>query len=337
MRVEDDVPEWATTATAQSLWFSAKRPRIVRPQVSSWTGDRAIHRYDVVVYLNQHLTLWITNEDWPTLVRCDLCLILWSAELYLHWCVSVCVCSGNSQEERGLWESEGLVALDTWRHVSPALLPSPHPTLFMSSAFSAPPLSRSRKTESRWSQMNVNALKINSIFRSCIRAPPRQSLLQSNWCNAAFHCSWKHQWPVSPARRRPLSATLCWCVNVFFTVCQTARRVGEWERQTAAEDKGGSSVQATYRHRCTPGPQHLQVSLSCLFVSVGTLVHNKQKEELLNKVSEPFLSHRMFFWPPPEELHCHFPLIKPRGGSPPFPSVSSSTFLFSLSQRMLGD
>lgn len=131
MRVEDDVPEWATTATAQSLWFSAKRPRIVRPQVSSWTGDRAIHR-------NQHLTLWITSEDWPTLVRCDLCLILWSAELYLHWCVSVCVCSGNSQEERGLWESEGLVALDTWRHVSPALLPSPHPTLFMSSSFSAP-------------------------------------------------------------------------------------------------------------------------------------------------------------------------------------------------------
>lgn len=153
--------------------------------------------------------------------------------------------------------------------------------------------------------MNVNALKINSIFRSCIRAPPRQSLLQSSWYNAAFHCSWKHQWPVSPVRRRPLSATLCWCVNVFFTVCQTARRVGEWERQTAAEDKGGSSVQATYRHRCTPGPQHLQVSLSvCLFVSVGTLVHNKQKEELLNKVSEPFLSHRMFFWPPPEELHC---------------------------------
>lgn len=140
----------------------------IRPQVSSWTGDRAIHRYDVVVYLNQHLTLWITNEDWPTLVRCDLCLILWSAELYLHWCVSVCVCSGNSQEERGLWESEGLVALDTWRHVSPALLPSPHPTLFMSSSFSAPPPSRSRKTESRWSQMNVNALKIHSIFRSCI-------------------------------------------------------------------------------------------------------------------------------------------------------------------------
>lgn len=115
----------------------------IRPQVSSWTGDRAIQRYDVeparvVVYLNQHLTLWITNEDWPTLVRCDLCLILWSVELYLHWCVSVCVCSGNSQEERGLWESEGLVALDTWRHVSPALLPSPQPTLFMSSSFSAP-------------------------------------------------------------------------------------------------------------------------------------------------------------------------------------------------------
>lgn len=288
MRVEDDVPEWAATATAQSLWFSAKRPRIVRPQVSSWTGDRAIHRYDVVVYLNQHLTLWITSEDWPTLVRCDLCLILWSAELYLHWCVSVCVCSGNSQEERGLWESEGLVALDTWRHVSPALLPSPHPTLFMSSAFSAPPLSRSRKTESRWSQMNVNALKINSIFRSCIRAPPRQSLLQSNWYNAAFHCSWKHQWPVSPVRRRPLSATLCWRVNVFFTVCQTARRVGEWERQTAAEDKGGSSVQATYRHRCTPGPQHLQVSLSvCSSQLVRWYTTNKKKNSWI-KYLNPF-------------------------------------------------
>lgn len=125
-------------------------------------------------------------------------------------------------------------------------------------------------------------------FQILHRAPPRQSLLQSSWYNAAFHCSWKHQWPVSPVRRRPLSATLCWCVNVFFTVCQTARRVGEWERQTAAEDEGGSSVQATYRHRCTPGPQHLQVSLSaCSSQLVRWYTTNKKKNSWI-KYLNPF-------------------------------------------------
>lgn len=124
-------------------------------------------------------------------------------------------------------------------------------------------------------------------FQILHRTPPRQSLLQSNWYNAAFHCYWKHQWPVSPVRRRPLSATLCWCVNVF-TVCQTARCVGEWERQTAAEDKGGSSVQATYRHRCTPGPQHLQVTLSvCLSQLVHWYATNKKKNSWI-KYLNPF-------------------------------------------------
>lgn len=127
---------------------------------------------------------------------------------------------------------------------------------------------------------------------------------------------------------------MCKCILHCVSDCQTCG----WMRAT----------DCSRRQRWFICPSYLQTPLYswtptstgqsvCLFVSVGTLVHNKQKEELLNKVSEPFLSHRMFFWPPPEELHCHFPLIKPRGGSPPFPSVSSSTFLFSLSQRMLGD
>lgn len=43
--------------------------------------------------------------------------------------------------------------------------------------------------------------------------------------------------------------------------CQTARRVGEWERQTSAEDEGGPLVQAAHRHSCAAGPQHLQVRM----------------------------------------------------------------------------
>lgn len=37
------------------------------------------------------------------------------------FCFMLFVCSGDSQEERGFWESEGVVTLDTRRHVSPAL------------------------------------------------------------------------------------------------------------------------------------------------------------------------------------------------------------------------
>lgn len=42
---------------------------------------------------------------------------------------------------------------------------------------------------------------------------------------------------------------------------QTARCVGERERQTSAEDEGRPPVQAAHRHSRAAGPQHLQVRM----------------------------------------------------------------------------
>lgn len=57
---------------------------------------------------------------------------------------------------------------------------------------------------------------------------------------------------------------MCWLqrsITVMSCGCQTARRVGERERQTSAEDKGGPPIQAAHRHSRAAGPQHLQVRM----------------------------------------------------------------------------
>ena len=71
-------------------------------------------------------------------------------------------------------------------------------------------------------------------------------------------------------------------------VSQTARCVGEWEWQTAAEDQGGSSVQASHRHSCAPGPQHLQVFIEvsvCLCIVLYMLLLGVSNDTGRNHVS----------------------------------------------------
>lgn len=164
----------------------------------------------------------------------------------------VCMNPGDRSKERGLWESEGPAALDTWRHVRPRF---------------------------------QHSVQVRSIFcqnQSACCQSTQATPEVSECCQGLFKAKW---WVLHfPAKgfldvvalegfkKCPVSIWKCpnevvgicwlyWSVTVMFCDCQTARRVGEWERQTSAEDEGRPPVQAAHRHSRAAGPQHLQVRM----------------------------------------------------------------------------
>lgn len=85
-------------------------------------------------------------------------------------------------------------------------------------------------------------------------------------CSDCSNLDMSHIWENLTVLRLWFSLETQISLSVLF-LCQTSRCVGEWERQAAAEDQSGSSVQAAYRHSRAPGPQHLQVCV-CLWVCI---------------------------------------------------------------------